>query len=140
MMAFDRCAIKRADSSQHFIVPPELHQCKVLISFLLQSDQTNPLSYAQDRHTGQQALQPPLFPIPIDRWLIDPLHELLNIVVQLFTELLHFPASHSEPLLAALVEAMRLIGVNLASKLERVTKSAGTSDHPNKVTCTIISN
>ena len=65
----------------------------------------------QAKHLGQQALCPPLFPIEPMRWLIDPLHELLNIIDKLFVELIWKPACYDQRLLDQLhvtMEALKL--------------------------------
>ena len=85
----------------------------------------------QHIHKGQQPLRMPLFEIEPIKWLIDPLHELINVVDNAFGELIHAAISHSVVLLAAVTEVLAHVGINLSRKLEKLTKRADANQHIN---------
>ena len=84
---------------------------------------TTQVCVIQAEHFGVKFGQPPLIDIKIENYLIGPLHEAINITMQLLNELAYKPCKHDQRRLNQFVAALHALGVS-CPKLEVVAKAS----------------
>lgn len=87
----------------------------------------------QDAHKGVRYGLPPL--LDVAAWLIDSLHEQINIVEKLFSELIWRACCHDQAQLDAMCEALRQIKVTCPA-LQKVPRNS-TAALPKEVSLTL---
>ena len=81
------------------------------------------LCVIQAEHFGVKFGQPPAVDIPVENYLIGPLHELINITMKLLNELAYKPCKHVQARLDQLVAALHALEIS-CPKLEKVARTS----------------